>query len=173
MITEIKEFKELEFDENKHLYRANGFEIPSVTTLMNPLSDDLYSGISAEVMAKAAARGTAVHEAIEMYSKFGLEEIEPEFEAYFVAYKKWHDIYKPEPIVDEFRMYHKTMMYAGTADKICNIGDCTVLIDYKTTSSVNKMLTGVQLEAYAQAMESHGIHIDKKAIVHLKTSSPL
>ena len=42
-------------------------------------------------------------------------------------------------------------------------------MDYKTSVAVNKMLTGVQLEAYAKAYDSHGFRFNEKAIVHLKS----
>lgn len=42
------------------------------------------------------------------------------------------------------------------------------MIDYKTSAAVNKMLTGVQLEAYERAFSSHGFSFDEKAIVHLR-----
>ena len=43
-----------------------------------------------------------------------------------------------------------------------------VLVDYKTSAAVNRMLTGVQTEAYAKAYETHYDRVDKKAILHLK-----
>lgn len=51
---------------------------------------------------------------------------------------------------------------------MCDLAEKRVLIDYKTSAAVNKMLTGVQLEAYAKAYGSHGFKFDEKAIVHLK-----
>ena len=169
-IDKFEPMTELKFDERKHIYTLKGFELPSVTTLMNPLSDELYSEISPDVMKKAADRGTAVHEAIEMYSKYGVDEIEPEFEAYYTAFKEWHQKYKPVHLASEYRIYHKTMMYAGTIDEVCLINNHLAIIDYKTTSGVNEMLTRVQLEAYAQAFSSHGIEVSGKSIIHLKSN---
>lgn len=51
-IDKFEPMTELKFDERKHIYTLKGFELPSVTTLMNPLSDELYSAISPDVMKK-------------------------------------------------------------------------------------------------------------------------
>lgn len=44
MIT-LPSFPELEFEERRHVYKLNGVVIPSVTTVMKPLSDDVYGKI--------------------------------------------------------------------------------------------------------------------------------
>ena len=43
-----------------------------------------------------------------------------------------------------------------------------VLVDIKTTYTISDMTCGVQLEAYAQALSSMGVGIQKKIILHLK-----
>jgi len=164
----IPEFPELQFEESRHIYTLNGQILPSVTTVMRPLNEALYKGIDEEVMRLAAARGTAIHNAVENYVLYGVEDIESIHRGYFDGFLKWWDDYKPEPMATESRMYHKFLRYAGTADLPCMINGRKVLIDYKTSAVVNEMLTGVQLEGYAKAYESHGFRFDEKAIVHLK-----
>lgn len=166
---EIPVFDELSFDEEKHLYRLYGKYIPSVSTVMRPLSQALYKDVDEEVLNNAAARGTAVHYAIENYVKFGITDIEPELEGYFRAFRSWWKEANPTCLATECRTYHKILRYAGTADMPVLIGDECILIDFKTSASVNKMLTGVQLEAYAKAYESHGLMFDGKAVLHLKS----
>lgn len=169
-MVEIKEFPELSFDEKKHIYTLNGFLIPSVTTVMKPLSDDVYGGIDEEVLNKAAARGTAVHNAIENYVKFGIEDIPPEHAGYFEGFLKWVKEHDVKPYGNEIRLYHKSLMYAGTADMTASVDGMDTLIDFKTSASVQTMLCGVQLEAYDRAVQSHtgGKGFERKAIVHLK-----
>lgn len=161
-------FPELKFEENRHLYMLDGQILPSVTTVMRPLDNALYQGIDEEVMKMAAHRGTAVHNAVENYVLYGIEDIELKYVGYFEGFLKFWNEQKPEPLATESRLYHKILRYAGTADLPCVIGGKRILIDYKTSATVNKMLTGVQLEAYARAYESHGFKFDEKAIVHLK-----
>lgn len=82
---EIPQFPELTFEEERHLYYLNGLEVPSVTTLMKPLSSDFYSAVDPEVLNKAAKRGTAIHNAVENYAKFGIEDIPPVYAGYLPA----------------------------------------------------------------------------------------
>jgi len=159
---------ELTFDEVKHVYRLDGVVIPSVTTLMKPLSAAMYDGIDEETLNKAAEKGTIVHNAIEDYVKYGFDVIPEEQAGYFEAYKSFAKDYKIEPIENEKRIYHKALRYAGTADCIAKIDGKITLIDFKTTSVLMPMLTRVQLEAYKKALESMGYKVEAKMIVQLK-----
>lgn len=164
----IPEFNELSFIETEHKYLLNGIEIPSVTTLMNPLSSAEYGEIDRRILDKAAHRGTVVHNAIESYEKYGFDDISDEYAGYFQAYKNWKKKYNPEIVANERKVYNKLMMYAGTADMFAYVDGKLVLIDFKTSSRINEMLVGVQLEAYSRAFSSHSISVDEKAILHLK-----
>lgn len=164
-MVEIPQFPELTFDETHHIYKLNGFAIPSVSEIMRPLSNSYYGGVDEDVLKRAASRGTSVHSAVENYLLFGIEDISSEFMGYFNGFKKWIDTHKPIPIKPECRLYHKTLRYGGTADLPCIIDNKLVLVDFKTTSSVAKILTRVQLEAYKQGFLSHGIKFERKLIV--------
>ena len=164
----IPDFEELQFDDSKHIYTLNGLEIPSVTTIMKPLSNAEYKGISENVLNRAAEKGTAVHNAAENWAKFQIEDIEPEYKGYFDAFLSWWEEKKPVMVGSEVRLYHKIMRYAGTADLIAWIDGELTLVDYKTTSKLIEMNCGVQLEAYSKALASHGIEVQGKRILHLK-----
>jgi len=164
----VAHFPELTFEERWHVYRLNGLEIPSVTTLMKPLSDGIYGFIDREVLNRAAARGTAVHNAIENYVKFGIEDISPEHAGYFNGFLKWYTEHGVTPYGSEVRLYHKAFLYAGTADMMAGVDGLDTLVDFKTSSAVYPMLCGVQLEAYNRAAKSHGMELQRKVIVHLK-----
>ncbi len=163
----IPEFPELAFDEAVHTYRLNGQIIPSVTTLMKPLSDDFYRTVDLEVLNRAAQRGTAIHNAIENYIEFDIRDIPPQYAGYFEAFLQWWNYRKPEPLALEKRVYHKILRYAGTADLVCIIDGRLTLVDYKSSAQVNGKLCAVQLEGYDRAFESHGIKIDDRLILHL------
>ena len=168
MVT-IPEFYELKFEENTHTYTIDGIELPSVTTIMEPLKNRSYSGISESVMEKAAQRGSDVHNSIENYIKFDIIDIPDEYKGYFDAYLKWWNTFHPEVIASEAKVYHKLLRYAGTIDLVLNINNEIVLVDIKTTATLKEDLCGVQLEGYYQALKSHGILVDKKAILHLSS----
>ena len=164
----IPELPELEFDEEPHIYRLNGIVIPSVSTVMEPLSSNVYGSVDPNILNMAANRGTIVHEAIENYVQYGIEDIDPRYGAYLDAFIDFWKDYKPTLIAAEYRMYHKYLKYAGTADLLALIDDELWLIDNKTSSEVKKMLTRVQLEAYKKALATHNIRVKRKAILHLK-----
>lgn len=158
---------ELDFIESTHTYTLYGQKIPSVTQLMAPLNAAVYGGINTEVLTKAADRGTEVHQAAENYANFGIEDISPEHRGYFEGFREWFDEVKPVVVSTEFKTYHKYLIYAGTVDLLAYIDGKLYVIDYKTTANVEKMLTRVQLEAYKQALISHGIPVERKAVLHL------
>ena len=164
----IPEFPELTFEEEDHIYRLDGREVPSVTTLMKPLSNVVYGTVDPGVLSRAAHKGTAVHSANENYVLFGIEDIDPAYALYFEAFKAWWHECKPTPIGTEIRIYHKILEYAGTADLLCIIDGKVTLVDYKTSAQVSRMMYGVQLEGYDRAFDSHGIHIDQQLILHLR-----
>ena len=108
-MVKIPEFPELSFDEATHIYRLNGAELPSVTTVMKPLSSEVYGGVDEWVMEQAAGRGTAVHNAIENWSLYGIEDIAPEYRGYFDGFLAWVQEMKPEVLGNECRLYHKSL----------------------------------------------------------------
>lgn len=167
-MTEIPELPELEFSDERHEYRVNGIKIPAVSAILEPLSSANYGTVSRSVLNRAAEKGTAVHNAIENWIKFGIEDIDPAWQGYFDAFLQWWAENVPEPLGSEVRIYHRLLMYAGTCDLIAVIDGKTVLVDYKTSAQVSAMVYGVQLEAYAQALEQLGVRIDRKLILHLK-----
>lgn len=158
----------LTFDEDAHIYRMDGLEVPSVSAIMEPLSRAKYDGINTRTLEKAAAKGTSVHNGIENYIKFGIEDVPEEHKGYFDAFLDWWGQYKPVVVASEVRMYNNLLGYAGTADLIAYIEDALTLVDYKSTYKVSEMTCGVQLEAYARALISMGVEPKAKKILHLQ-----
>lgn len=167
-IKTLPEFEGLTFESDTHTYRLNSQIIPSVSAIMAPLSTERYKGINEATLNEAANKGTAVHNSIENWLEFGIDDIPPEHEGYFNGFRQWKAENLVYPVGTEVRAYHKLLRYGGTIDLLCYIGDELNLIDYKTTYAVSDMLCGVQLEAYSQILLSHGIKVDRKKILHLK-----
>ena len=165
---EIPKFPELTFDEKRHIYQLNSIEIPSVTTLMKPLSDRTYKDVDPDVLKKAAERGTSVHMACENYALYGIEDCPLEYMGYFDAFKRWWDETKPVVLAPECQVYHKELGYAGTTDLLCEIRGVVTIVDYKTTAKMEPMLVGVQLEGYGRAWDSHGVMVEDRIALHLQ-----
>lgn len=158
----------LTFEDGHHVYRLHGDVIPSVSTVLEPLSGELYAGIGKKTLDRAAEKGSEVHFAIEIWIKYGADEISEEHRGYFEAFLKWWEATKPIVIGSEVRTYHKILRYGGTIDLLCIIDGKLTLVDFKCTAAFNEMTCGVQLEAYSQALKSHGINVENKLILHLK-----
>ena len=161
------ELPELTFENEKHIYKYNGFVIPSVSTLMEPLKNALYKNVSECTLNVAAEKGSTVHNAIENWIKFGIEDIPTEYSGYFDGFKEWWEENDPQVVGSEIRVYHKLLLYGGTIDLLSYINGELTLTDFKTTYAVSDMNCKVQLEAYAQALASHGVKVQRKQILHL------
>lgn len=162
------DFPELEFEDSTHTYTLFGEVIPCVSDIMGPLSAEKYKRISERTLNNAAEKGTAVHNSIENYIKFEIVDIPPEHRGYFDAFLDWWKTYHPEVVGSEIKIYHKLLRYGGTIDILVYIDGVLTLVDIKTTSELSDMTCGVQLEGYSQALKSHGIHVERKIILHLK-----
>ena len=164
----LPEMPELAFDDATHTYRLNGLVIPSVSTVMEPLKNELYKGIGDSTLANAADKGTIVHNAIENWIKFGIEDVPPEFQGHFDCFIHLWNKYNPQVVGSEIRTYHKLLAYGGTIDLLAYIEGKLTLIDFKSTYTVSDMTCGVQLEGYSQALASHGIKVERKMIWQLR-----
>ena len=123
------------------------------------------------ISAKKYLRGQragAIHNSIENWIKFGIEDVPLEYQGYFEAFRKWWEQYKPTVIASEARICHFLMRYGGTVDLLAVVENAVSLIDFKSTSTISDMTCGVQLEAYAKALENIGVKVERKRILHLK-----
>lgn len=169
----------IDFDEEKHEYRVNGKKVPSVSEILAPLSGHKYSALNPSVLAAAAARGTAVHEACEALD-YGMDpEISPEIAGYIKAYKEFLRDYFPkwemiEQIVTAYKVYPEQMppedcvMYCGTVDRYGLIDGTPSVVDIKTYASMDTdalLTASCQTQLYARAIQGP---YAKRYVVHLK-----
>lgn len=147
------------FDEAMHTYLVDGQEVPSVTEILKPLSNRSYSSVNASVLEYARNRGSAVHEALEIYDLGGDLEVVPETAPYIQAYLEWEQIYKPRWIGVEQIVYTDSFgavdaPYIGTLDRIGYLNDGKLsVVDIKTSNPTKEALVSVccQTAAYAEA----------------------
>ncbi|APQ14697.1 hypothetical protein BJP27_24290 (plasmid) [Pseudomonas oryzihabitans] len=106
----------LTFDEATHTYRLGDEELPSVTTILKPLSS--YGDVPMPILEAAAERGTRVHRAVELLCQDRLDwtTVDDELIPYLEAWLAFCDAMRPEFIATEKRTYHPTAKYAGTLD---------------------------------------------------------
>ena len=106
----------LQFEPEQHVYTLDGQVLPSVTQILEPLVD--YSKIPFHVMENARQRGEYVHNACELYCWGTLDEdsIEPEYQAYIDAFKRFMDETGFQPELVEQTTHHAKLKYAGMLD---------------------------------------------------------
>lgn len=151
------------FEDITHSYLLDGeVELMGVTTLMKKhgLSPD-YSGISEDVLAKAAAKGSKVHKDIEDYCNGKEVVMTPALKAYISCGIK--------PIANEYLVTDYALV-ASSIDIVADAGNGKVnLIDIKTTSTLHHEALSWQLSIYAHLFrglnpdveieELYGLHI--------------
>lgn len=135
----------IQFNEETHTYTLDGKEIISATQLMRKhgLSAD-YSGVSEEVLQKAADRGTVVHKEIEEWIETGEVGFTPDC-ASFVRYAGENRL---GAMTSEQIVY--TDICAGMIDLTCYNGvlDADIIVDYKKTANLNADAVSWQLSIY-------------------------
>lgn len=164
----------LEFNPENHEYKLDGIVIPSVTQILNILSDAIYSGIPVSVMLAAADRGIKVHLACELWDNDMLDEeqLDPALVPYLAAWKKFKAENGFTVFNNESKVYHETYNYAGQLDRtgtFKNKAELT-MVDIKARAKLTAE-TGPQLAAYKDAFENqHGEKIKKRFAVNLKNN---
>ena len=141
----------VEFDDEIHAYVVDGIIIPSVTSILKFKFDD-YKYVNKSVLAQASARGTALHEAIEIYEKTGQESTLQEFKNYLFLknYFGIKNISNELPIIYE---ENGKVLYSGRLDQIIEIDGKLGINDFKRVSAPNKEKIAYQLNLYKLAYE--------------------
>lgn len=132
--------------------------------------EDMRS-IPIEALAKAAVRGTKVHEYCTAWlNKHWVPEIEAEYEPYFNAFVGWASENIADCLHSSVRLYDDVKRFTGEFDFIGVLKDgTTALFDIKT-SSVKSKAWPIQLAAYKHLCELNGYTFDKICNIHLKKS---
>ena len=131
---------DIAFFEDEHKYLVDGEEVPSVTTILNYMSDVEYGGINKAVLDQASRRGSLVHEYTELIDcDADPDEVEYEVLGYLKAYKQFLHDYKPDWWHIEKILYNESVGYIGTADRIGTIDGEISIVDIKTLASPSKM----------------------------------
>jgi hypothetical protein len=142
----------LTFDAATHTYRWCGDVVPGVTGILRPLCN--FDFVKPDVLAAAAAFGTAVHRTCELADRGILDEaaLDPELAPYLAQWRKFCADHGAEWEWIEAPLYHQTMRYAGTVDRIGRVKGERCVLDIKTSASLYPMV-GPQTAAYARAYD--------------------
>lgn len=154
----------LTFDEATHTYHLGAEKLPSVTTILKPLST--YGDVPTPILDAAAERGTRVHRAVELLCQDRLDwtTVDDELLGYLQGWLAFCDAMRPEIIANEKRTYHPTAKYAGTLDLelILHGKDKAKLAVLDVKSCIQVMpTTGPQTAAYQAAENATRKPIDQ------------
>ena len=134
------------FNELDHTYTLDNKSLNGVTSILNrQLFADKYSGISDEVLNKAAEYGKGVHESIELYDSLGIGEDEDAVKSYIKLCQK-----EGLTRLDNEYLISDNDYVASSIDVVFD--DCS-LADIKTTSHLDEEYVSWQLSIYAYLFE--------------------
>ncbi len=146
------------FDQEAHTYtdERTGAELQGITgTLIRRVFPDKYKDIPQHILANAAARGSNVHEDIELAEELGVVPTTEEGKNY-LALKEAHGLKFLESEYTVSDLEH----YASQIDLLFEAGESLVdLSDIKTTSKFDKESVSWQLSIYAYFFELNNPHL--------------
>ena len=156
------------FNQEAHTYHLGDKELKGVTGMLSAmLFKDKYAGISEDVLAKAAAYGSGVHEAVELWHTLGIEDGSDELGVYKALVEMNGLTFEAsEYLVSDNETIASSIDLVFT-DKNGEI----VLADIKTTyGGLDKEYLSWQLSTYAYLFEKQnpGLTVDSLLGVWLR-----
>lgn len=145
------------FDEREHRYFLDKKELFGITPVLHrQLFEDKYSGIPKHILEKAAEYGSNVHSTIELCDTLGDENNKDEC---YIAYRRLMREHKLMTIANEYIVTDKEH-YASAIDiTAVRDNDDLVLMDIKTTSSLDKEYISWQLSIYKHLFYLQNPHL--------------
>lgn len=158
----------LTLDKN-HIYRWNGVIVPGVSEILEAGGFTNFEHVPDSILVPAQKFGKAGHAACHLDNLGSLDEntLSKPLIPYLASWRKFKSDYKAKVIISEAKMYSVKWGFAGTLDNIVKIEGELVLIDLKTSSSM-QAATELQTAAYKIAIEEQeGLKISKRWGVQL------
>lgn len=170
-----------EFDHT-HFYFVDGEYMPGVTSILDEASPTGYglkqfflnhtAADAEEIRSESAEFGSRMHGLYEQLLngvELDVHDEEIKVLKHLMAFKSWHDDFKPKDTRSEMMVYSKKYWYAGTLDFVGSHEGQRWLVDFKTSSAIH-FNHEIQLVAYRQAYEEMtGEKIDKLGILRTGT----
>jgi hypothetical protein len=157
----------LSFNEDNHEYQINGEVVPSVSEIIRFISREVYGEVAQYLLDTAADRGTRVHKATQMLDVVHEVECDDDITPYVRAYVNFINEHKPQCEFIEKSFFNAQKSYAGTVDRVGTFDGKITLVDIKTSSSIQKVLYGAQLNLYRMGLAVNQISVERLVILHL------
>lgn len=143
----------LHFDEADHVYSVGGVVLPSVTQLLKPIAPD-FSMVPPDVLERKRALGVAVHLACELLDNGELDELDDALAPYVDAWQLFKQQTGALILMNEQRLHHPVMQYAGTLDRLANLLGGIWMLDIKTAAEPAPVY-GPQLSGYVELLRAN------------------
>lgn len=142
----------IKYDDLTHTYWVEGQICPSVTQILAWKFPGKYRSVDKEVLAEASRKGTELHNAIEVYEKYGIEREDlVEFRNYLFLKERFDfKVVGNELMV---AMKHKDLTVCGRTDLLIEYNGKLGLADIKRTATCDKEYLAYQLNMYKMAYE--------------------
>lgn len=170
------------FSDHSTYVNNNKVEVPSATTILKILNKPFIAKWANslgwkrqsydKVLEESANKGTFVHELLHEYlfkegKKFNISN--PDIVNFIYeninAFKDFEKQHVLKPIWGEKPW--STNRYGGTVDLYCNLDGKDTILDFKTSKRFYSSHF-IQLGAYTQLLEEHGINVDQVAILRVR-----
>lgn len=140
----------VQFDAATHTYHLDCVVLQGITgTLIKRAFPDKYKDVDPEVLAEAARKGHELHEAIQNYDRFGIVSDDERVKNY-VELKQGRGLITVE---NEY-LVSDNEHYASSIDIVMrNVLDEVTLVDTKTTYTLDRASTALQLSIYKRWFE--------------------
>ncbi len=137
------------FDPSDHSYYLGDRRLIGVSEAIQTAGLKDFSRIDPTVLERAQQRGTAVHAACHFLDEGDLDwaTVSPEIEPYVRAWERFKKETGVELLGIEKPLFHATLGYAGTPDRVVNLYPHKGIIDLKTYAP--DAVTGIQLAGYS------------------------
>lgn len=154
------------FLAERHIYEHNRTVVPSVTQALTLAGIDDVSHVPLHYLERAAAIGTAVHEACQLLDQEELEidSLDSRIVGYVLGYERFRKEHGFFPLVIEQRGIASSgeLCFGYCVDRVGIIDGRPVLVDIKT-SAKRSPAWAIQTAAYADALNCEG----ERLVVHV------
>ncbi len=152
------------FDAATHTYHLDGVVLQGITgTLIKRAFPDKYKDIDPEVLAEAARKGHELHEAIQNFDRFGIVSDDERVKNY-AELKQGSGLVTVE---NEY-LVSDNEHYASSIDVVLeNVTGDVVLVDIKTTYTLDRASTALQLSIYKRWFEQQNEGVKVSSICAL------
>lgn len=138
--------------DGRRWYHVNGIYMPSVTTVISEFLTD-FSKVAPDILERACAFGTAVHDAtvLEDEGRLDWDRLDANLAPCVNAWNDCKKKHKIKLLAMEEAVYSRKYKYAGKFDRIGLVDGARAVIEIKTRK-YNPVCESLQTAAYMQAI---------------------